>query len=289
MIEWPTLLLSVAIYGGWLVLTAWHASLAPWLLAVAGGGIVAWHGSLQHEVIHGHPTGSIHADTAIGAVPLSLWLPYAIYRRSHLAHHRADHITHPTEDPESHYVDRPGGWRARLALLESRLLARLILGPPIRLAIFFGQESGRAWRTPLAWARDWVPHGIAMLPILWWLDHVGLSIGAYALFFVYPGTVLTLLRSFAEHRADADSDRRAVIVRRGGIFGLIFLNNHLHAVHHARPDLPWYRLPGYLHRHEQRFAAAPVFESYAALFRRFAWARNDDIVHPAFREKVETL
>lgn len=288
-IEWPTLLLSVVIYGGWLLLTAFHASLPLWLVAVVGGGLIAWHGSLQHEIIHGHPTGSRRVNMALGFVPLSLWLPYAIYHRSHLAHHRADHITHPLDDPESHYVEQSHGWRARLASLESRLIARLLLGPPIRIACFLGEEIGRAWHSPLASARDWVPHGLALLPILWWLDHVGLSVADYALFFVYPGTALTLLRSFAEHRADADAGRRAVIVRRGGIFSLLFLNNNLHAVHHARPDLPWYRLPAYLRHHEQRFSAAPAFDSYAAVFRRFAWAPNDDIVHPAFRPEGEAV
>jgi fatty acid desaturase len=286
-IEWPTVLLAMGVYASWLLVTAVHASLPFWLLALVGGMIVTWHGSLQHEMIHGHPTGSNRVNGMLGVVPLSLWLPFTIYHRSHLAHHRAEHITHPLDDPESHYVSQAHGWRARLATWEGCLIARLILGPPIRIMTFLLDEAVRGWRHPLAWARDWAPHMLALSPVLWWLDHVHLSIGAYALAFIYPGTALTLLRSFAEHRADADAGRRAVIVRRGGLFRLLFLNNNLHAVHHARPDLPWYRLPAYLRRHEHLFTHAPVYESYADIVRRFAWAPNDGIVHPAFRRQED--
>jgi len=282
-IEWPTLLLAIGIYAAWLLITAFHASVPFGLLVVVGGVIIAWHGSLQHEIIHGHPTATKWFNGMLGVVPLSLWLPFSIYHRSHLAHHRAEHITHPLDDPESHYVIRDHGWRARFATWEGGLIARLILGPPIRIMTFLVDETERAWRHPLDWARDWVPHMLALWPILWWLHHVNLSITDYVLAFVYPGTALTLLRSFAEHRADADAGRRAAIVRRGGVFGLLFLNNNLHAVHHARPDLPWYRLPDHLLQNEQIFAAAPVYASYADVIRRFAWTPNDGIVHPAFR------
>ena len=39
----------------------------------------------------------------IGCWPLSLWLPYSIYRSTHLAHHRDENLTDPLEDPESYY------------------------------------------------------------------------------------------------------------------------------------------------------------------------------------------
>ena len=58
-IEGPTILLAVLIYGAWGLVTWWHAALPTWLLVCAGGWLVAWHGSLQHETIHGHPTGYI--------------------------------------------------------------------------------------------------------------------------------------------------------------------------------------------------------------------------------------
>ncbi|MEJ8629981.1 fatty acid desaturase [Sphingomonas sp. I4] len=88
-IEWPTMLVAALIYAGWLALTFWHAALPIPLIVMAGGWLIAWHGSLQHETIHGHPTRWHAVNMAIGAVPLSLWLPYGLYRDSHMAHHRS--------------------------------------------------------------------------------------------------------------------------------------------------------------------------------------------------------
>lgn len=40
-IEWPTLLLAIGIYAAWLLITAFHAIVPFWLLAVVGGVIIA--------------------------------------------------------------------------------------------------------------------------------------------------------------------------------------------------------------------------------------------------------
>ncbi|WP_416365497.1 fatty acid desaturase [Sphingomonas aerolata] len=87
--------IAVLIYASWIALTAFHAQVPLPVLVVLGGWLVAWQGSLQHETIHGHPTGIGWIDGAIGFAPLSLWLPYRLYRRSHLAHHGAKVITDP--------------------------------------------------------------------------------------------------------------------------------------------------------------------------------------------------
>jgi fatty acid desaturase len=285
--EWPTVLLAVAIHAAWLVLTFFHAVVPLPLLALLGGAVVAWHGSLQHETIHGHPTGIRQVDGAIGSAPLSLWLPYAIYRRSHLAHHAAPHITDPLGDPESHYLARAGGLAELFARLEATLLGRMLLGPAIRLGRFLAGEAARAGREPRVFARDWLAHGLALLPLLWWLHWVGLPIGTYILVFVYPGTAISLLRSFAEHRADADPQRRAAIIERPGIFGLLFLNNNLHAVHHARPELAWYNLPKHFQENRASYAPAPYYRSYEEVARRFALTAQDHVVHPNCRVSGE--
>lgn len=282
-LELPTLLLAVVIHGGWLGLTYWHALVPLPVLAPLGGLVVAWHGSLQHETIHGHPTGNRWIDGAIGFAPLALWLPYPVYRRSHLAHHRTPRITDPFDDPESHYLAEAGGWRHRIAAVEATLPARLVLGPLIRVPRFLGGELLRAVRTPKAWAMDWLPHIAVLVPLLCWLAWVDLPFATYLLAFVYPGTALSLLRSFAEHRASSEPGRRAAIVERGGMLGLLFLNNNLHAAHHARPDLAWYRLPGYFERRRAAFAKAPHYRGYGEIVRRFAWRAQDALVHPDYR------
>lgn len=279
-LEIPTLLVAFVIYGAWLALTAFHSLLPLPCLALAGGIVIAWHGSLQHETIHGHPTGSRWINAAFGSVPLSLWLPYAVYRRTHIAHHETANITDPFDDPESQYLPRAGGVRFFLATLERTLAGRLIIGPPIRIGHFLAQELFNAARNPEASAREWLPHILLVLLLLGWLHRVDLPIGTYVLTFVYPGTALSLLRSFAEHRADPDRQCRAAIVARPGPFGLLFLNNNLHAVHHARPDLAWYALPEFHRRHRETFAAAPHYESYGAIATRH-WRRpHDVVVHP---------
>jgi fatty acid desaturase len=283
MFEWPTLAIALSVYTGWLSLTWWHAALPGWSLAVLGGLLLAWHSSLQHETIHGHPTGSRFIDYLIGAPPLALWLPYSIYRRSHRAHHSTPRTTDPVEDPESSYCTAARGARYWLARSEATLAARLMIGPITRIGAFLVSELRRAWESPRAFARDWLSHFVSLIPVLAWLDYVGLSLGTYLLAFVYPGTALSLLRSFAEHRADADQSRRAAIVVNAGLFGPLFLNNNLHAVHHARPDLAWYRLPAYYRQNRAQFAEAPHYRSYGEILGRYALRPQDDVVHPDYR------
>lgn len=59
--------------------------------------------SLQHELIHGHPTRFARLNALFGTLPLAVWYPYGLYRDSHLAHHRHDSLTIPVDDPESYY------------------------------------------------------------------------------------------------------------------------------------------------------------------------------------------
>ena len=99
--------------------TYFYRDLPWWGLTAIGAWITAWQLNLQHETIHGHPTRNRAVNQAIGCWPLSLWLPYSIYRSTHLAHHRDENLTDPLEDPESYYwSERPDGaacgpmWRA---------------------------------------------------------------------------------------------------------------------------------------------------------------------------------
>lgn len=284
-IEWPTVALAAGIYGGWLVLTAFHAELPVAIVAVVGAWLVAWHGSLQHETIHGHPTIWPSINGAIGAVPLALWLPYSIYRDSHVAHHRSAHITDPRHDPESRYVGRSRNERC-LAAAQSTLLGRLILGPPLAVMSLVVSEARRMRAHPAAVWGDWAPHLVGVAAIVAWLEVTGFGIGRYLLLVVYPALSLTLLRSFAEHRADLPGPARAATVERGGLLGLLYLNNHLHTAHHDRPDIAWYRLPAHQRRHRERLMAqaGAVHRSYGAIVRRYAWRRHDDLVHPMMRE-----
>jgi fatty acid desaturase len=288
-IDRGTLAVATLIYGGWLAATAWHAVIPTPLLVLIGAWLIAWHGSLQHETIHGHPTHIAAIDRAVGFVPLSLWLPYSLYYRSHIAHHGSAEITNPHEDPESRYVARRGGAAWLAARIQSTLPGHMLAGPPIIFVRFLNSEIRRAFSEPVQVIRDWLPHLAAVALLLVWLDHVGLSPARYILTFVYPGMALTMLRSFAEHRAGIDTPGRAASVERGGLLGLLFLNNNLHAAHHERPGLSWHKLPAYHRHHRARLIreGAVLYAGYGEIIRRFALRAHDSPLHPAFERPVE--
>ena len=93
-----------------------------------------WYMSLQHELIHGHPTRLAWFNQLLGTLPLAVWYPYGVYRDSHLAHHRNHLLTHPEDDPESYYVtaeswQRFSAWQRRLIHLRNTFWGRLLLAP----------------------------------------------------------------------------------------------------------------------------------------------------------------
>src|ERR1700747_2258293 len=102
-LEIPTLLIALLAYGGWCAITLMYGSWPLWVVAPVGAVLVTLHGSLQHEVVHGHPTRWGWVNRLLAIVPLSVWLPYDSYRMSHTAHHIDERLTDPLDDPESWY------------------------------------------------------------------------------------------------------------------------------------------------------------------------------------------
>ncbi len=292
-LEWPTLALAALIYIAWAGATYFHALIPAPLLVIIGAWLIAWHGSLQHEIIHGHPTPWTRLNTIIALPPLALWLPFEIYRRCHIAHHVLEHLTDPARDPESRYLASgpgPAPQRApRLARwigrLEQRLLGRLILGPLVDAWRLWVREIVHLVRGDRDRLGIWALHGMLVAAVLAWLRFVcHFSLSQYMLCFVYPGVALTMVRSFAEHRAHPDPARRTAIVEGAPLLGLLFLYNNLHVFHHDRPDLPWYELPVRYRRERERLIAANgglVYAGYAEVFRRYLIRPHDEMLHAA--------
>lgn len=98
-IEWPTVGLIGAVYAILATLVWFHASLPWWVILPVGAYCAALHSSLQHEVLHGHPTGNRLVNEALVFVTPTLWLPYLRYRDTHLTHHNDANLTDPRLDP----------------------------------------------------------------------------------------------------------------------------------------------------------------------------------------------
>ena len=298
-IEGPTWLVAAAVHGGWLALTWYYHALPWWLILPLGSWAVAWYSSLQHEVLHGHPTRSQAFNTGLALAPIVLWLPYPLYYSRHRRHHAIPQLTDPLDDPESFYVEA-GHWRglgplARLVLRVNNTLAgRLLIGPPLAVLGFWREEGARLLRREPGCVRIWTTHAALTALLLFWVVGVcGIPLWAYVLLYVYPGTALMLLRSYYEHRPAAAVAERTAIVEAGPLMTLLYLGNNFHALHHERPGIPWYDLPHIYRKERQRLLAANggfLFAGYGDIVRRFLWRVKDSPLHPglaAGREQGE--
>lgn len=286
-VEWPTVGLFMCCYLTWAVATA-AAARAPWLAWPAAALTMALHSSLTHEAVHGHPTRRPRLNAALAFPALGLFIPYGRFRDLHLAHHRDETLTDPYDDPESNFMD-PAVWArlprwARAALrANNTLLGRLSFGPAVGLAAFWLDDLRRLRTGERAVARAWAIHAAALAPVALWQATVSTMSWVAYLAAAYAAVALIKLRAFLEHRAHESARGRTAVVEDRGLFALLFLNNNLHAVHHAHPGAPWYALPRiYAARRAEILAANGGYRyaSYAEVFRRHLLRAKDPVPHP---------
>lgn len=290
--EWPTLALITATSASWMLLIGIYDDLNAWVVLPLCAILVTMQSSLQHEVLHGHPTRSPALNEALVYCSFSLFIPYRRFKSLHLRHHNNDRLTDPYDDPESFYL----AWRdweklprviQFILTLNNTLLGRLIIGPAVSLVGFWGAELKMLLSGDKAVLRAWLHHAAGLIPVLVFISLVGgLPVWIYALCVAYPGMSLLMLRTYAEHRAHEHAEARSVIVEFCPIFSLLFLNNNLHVVHHAHPREAWYRLPGlYKAAREdwQRRNEGYVFSSYLDLSKRYLFSSKEPVAHPIRR------
>lgn len=287
--EWPTWLLILTIHGGWL------GTLACWPRLGPGAGTAlmvwwcAWYMSLQHELIHGHPTPWPWLNRMFGYAPLAVWYPYEIYRESHLRHHNDFDLTVPALDAESTYVS-PAEWAAMsaplraLRWLNKTFWGRLLVGPALAICATWGAAARKLARGDMRDAGVWLRHLAMLAALLWWLKT---SFGVPALWYLlaisYPAQSLAMIRSYYEHRPAEDHKQRIVLNDAGLIFRILYLNNNLHLVHHDLPSLPWYLLPRVYRARRHAYNARSggfQIDGYGALMRRYGFRPIDAPVHP---------
>jgi fatty acid desaturase len=161
---------------------------------------------------------------------------------------------------------------------------RLFVGPFLRTPHFFIKEVGKIVAGDLTDLGIWVRHFIAVALILVLVAQVfEMSAVHYLAEFVYPGLVLGVMRSFTEHRWGERPGERTAVVESNWVFGLLFLWNNLHVVHHVFPALPWWKVPRVWRQHRERIQAYNggfVFRGYGEIARRWLLTPNFVPVHP---------
>ena len=285
----PTLLVAAAIYASWLSLLASCQYVPWWITAPLAGYVVQWHFSLQHEAIHSMRGLPKWLRRALVWPPIGIWFPFELYRRSHSQHHRNNYLTYPEKDTESYYHEEEDWeeygdlWRW-LLVVNQTFLGRLFIGPFLRTPCFFIKEVAKMIAGDTANVGIWVRHfiGVALMLLLV-RKAFDISVLQYLTAFVYPGLVFGMMRSFTEHRwGERPSDRTAV-VESNWVFGLLFLWNNLHVVHHVFPTLPWWKVPRIWRQHRELIQAHNggfVFRGYGEIARRWLVTPNFIPVHP---------
>jgi fatty acid desaturase len=291
-VDLPTLSVALTIHVGFILWSISFTLLPLWVAAPIGSLLLAWYGSLQHETIHGHPTSSRRINTLIGAAPLSLWIPYTIYRETHVRHHRHSgrRLTEVGHDPESFYlapadVAKAGVLRRVLLRANCTLAGRLVLGPAIAIAGFW-IDAVREMRWSRRHRLIWLRHALAVSMVLAWTVGVcHIPVLVYLLLVVYPSAAITNLRSFAEHRANDDSPARTNVVEANRFWSLLFLNNNLHVAHHAHPHVPWYELrPVWQQMRQANPGAGLIFTGgYFEVCRKYLFRPFITPEHPSFQ------
>lgn len=291
-VEVPTLLLIFAMYGGWLAITHAFGRWPLWIVAPVTVVLLTLHGSLQHEILHCHPTRWRSVNRLFGMVPLSLWLPYDRYRRNHLVHHINDRLTDPLDDPESYYftaedLARMSAVSRALLQAQQTLAGRIVIGSFWSIGHFLRTDFRDVLRNKEGKRAIWIEHLLWCVPVIAWLIFVcGMPLWIYVVAMVFPANGILLIRSFAEHRARANVRERTAIVERSWILGPLFLFNNLHAMHHEEPTMPWYEYNARYRLIREELIAANaglVYSTYFDLARRFLFRPHDVLAHPMGR------
>ena len=288
--EWPTWLLLVGFYLTWAFIVFCGSVLGEVLSLVLLIPLVVLWMSIQHELIHGHPTRWPAINKALGFLPFAVWYPYDIYRDTHLAHHHDEALTVPGQDPESRYVTdavwlRSPRYIRTLLWVNKTLGGRLLMGAPLAVITLVGSEIGGLFHTGrIAW-RMWVAHLLSVGVVLALVEQYSAISAIQYLFLVsLPALSIAMVRSFYEHRPSTLPEHRTVINESSGLLSWLFLNLNLHLVHHDLPGLPWFYLPRvYRARREQWIARnnGYVIHGYFQLLQKHLVSPVDCPRHPA--------
>ena len=286
-VEWPTWLVWMSIWAIWLLLVATYGSIPTWISTPLLIVLVAWYMSFQHELTHGHPTRSERINRLIGLPPLAIWYPFDTYKTDHLKHHDDAHLTEPGVDTESNYVTAEqaatmGPIALWLYKSQRTVLGRAVIGPAIVNVSLWTRTARAVAAGNWSDLKVWAVHLPLVALLLWGLDrYTQLSPWHYCFGIASPALGLAMLRSLYEHRPGALPAHRTVINEAAAPWRLLYLNNNYHVVHHAYPQVPWYKIPALYAADRAAWKAGNggfVLPGYLYLIRNFAWQVVDSPV-----------
>lgn len=287
-IEWPTIALIATVYGVLFCLVCFHAALPWWVILPVGAYAACLHSSLQHEVLHGHPTRNRTVNELLVFVTPHLWLPYGRYRDLHLKHHNDANLTCPMLDPESYYLlpedwDSMAGPKRALYNFNNTLAGRMLIGPAVGIIRFWSDEIEQMIKGRRDIVKCWGGFVVSACLVIAFVNWAGMPLWQYILLVAYPGISLALVRSFCEHQAAEAIGERTIIVEASIFWSLLYLNNNLHIAHHEKPRIAWYNLPSFYAQEREKFLAMNnyyLMRGYRQIFYQYFFKTKQSVQHP---------
>jgi fatty acid desaturase len=284
--EWRTLAVVIAVYGLTVLTVVRYDVLTPWLAVPMLAVLGAWHLSMQHEVLHGHPFKNQFLNDFIGGIPVTLWIPYLAFKKDHYEHHLSD-LTNPALDNESYYVsqeqwDKAGKIRRAAWTANRTILFRMFVWTIVSTITYVLSVLKRAMRGEKGDRLAVVLHVIGVVFVVYLVSLSSMPLWQFALGTLYGGRILNAIRPFPEHKYQSGVETRTAMIMAGRFMSLLMLNNNLHVAHHDEPGVPWYRYDKLMQRvnavQRARDAGVLYEGGYAEVFRRFSFTPVDSPV-----------
>jgi fatty acid desaturase len=284
--EWRTLAVVIAVYGLTVLTVLRYDVLTPWLAVPMLAVLGAWHLSMQHEVLHGHPFKNQFLNDAIGGIPVTLWIPYLAFKKDHYEHHLSD-LTNPALDNESYYVsqeqwDKAGRIRRAAWTANRTILFRMFVWTIVSTITYVLSVLKRAVRGEKGDRLAVALHVVGLVFVVYLVSLSSMPLWQFALGTLYGGRILNAIRPFPEHKYQSGVETRTAMIMAGRFMSLLMLNNNLHVAHHDEPGVPWYRYDTLMQRvnavQRARDAGVLYEGGYAEVFRRFSFTPVDSPV-----------
>ena len=286
--DWRTLIIATLVYIGWFASVFTHKQLPWWATFALLTWFGAWHLSLQHELVHGHPFRNSKLNAALASLSVTMWVPFLSFKRDHISHHNTT-LTHPQLDTESYYAI-PETWQNSGRLLRAiywanRTLAfRLTVWSVFSAVQYFIADAWRAVRNVGNARAAWFLHIPALVAVIYIVTNLAdMSMVEYLIGGVFGSHSLNMMRSFAEHKTLDNESTRTAMIDAGWLMGMLMLNNNLHIAHHDEPSAPWYEVPAVAKRTNAYERAANIDSlykgGYGEIIRRFTFKPYDQPVY----------